>query len=344
GLKTYASEYLQAMLGFGIVTQLDDDYNRTLKCLDYANREGFDLMTATNMIGFINELWERGILTSEEVGYEPRLGDFDVVMKMMHQMVHREGFGDVMADAWKGAIERIGRGVGDHVALIKGLEFAHYDYRQNFSADAFNSMVEPRGPNGPSGESPTVLPMRTSDKVWKNCDEIGVPFDIKERIFDHPDVINIALYEGYVQDWYQLLSSLDLCVRQQIAMRYNIDTLAELYTAVTGFEITPADLRTVGERSLNITKAVNIREGFTRKDDIVPDKMLEPLKGEGGEERHVMDYYRKRKLSREDFDNTLDEYYAERGWDVEKGIPAKAKLIELGLGSVAEDLEKGGWL
>lgn len=345
GLKTYASEYLQAMMGFGIFVQLGDDYNKTLKCLDYANREGIDLFTATSLIAFTHELYERGIITKEDTGgFEPKLGDFDIIMKMMHQMVHREGFGDLLGDGWKGAIAGIGRGVEKYAPIIKGLESAHYDFRQNFSADAFNSVVEPRGPNGPSGESPTVLPLRTSDKVWRNCDEIGVPHEIKERIFDHPDVIDIGLYEGYVQDWYQLLSSLDLCVRQQIAMRYDIETLAELYTAVTGFEITPAELRSAGERALNITKANNVREGFTRKDDVIPDRLFAPLKGEGGEERYLMDYYRKRRLTRDDVVKMTDNYYAARGWDVVKGIPTGEKLKELGLGDVAEDLEKGGWL
>ncbi|MDP2647497.1 MAG: aldehyde ferredoxin oxidoreductase C-terminal domain-containing protein [Desulfobacterales bacterium] len=107
-------------------------------------------------------------------------------------MEHREDFGDVLADGWKGAIARIGKGVEAYAPIIKGIESAHYDFRQNFCADAFNGLGEPRGPNCPSGESPTVLPLKTSDKVWRNCDEIGVPFDVKEKIFDHPDVIDIT--------------------------------------------------------------------------------------------------------------------------------------------------------
>ncbi|MDP2645145.1 MAG: aldehyde ferredoxin oxidoreductase C-terminal domain-containing protein [Desulfobacterales bacterium] len=345
GLRTYASEYLQAMVGFGITVQLHDDYNQTLKCLDYANREGIDLFTATALIAFADELFERGIITGKDTGgLTPRLGDFDTIMEMMRRMVHREGFGDVLADGWKGAIARIGQGVEAYAPIIKGIESAHYDFRQNFCADAFNGLVEPRGPNGPSGESPTVLPLKTSDKVWRNCDEIGVPFEVKEKIFDHPDVIDVALYEGYVQDWYQLLSSLDLCVRQQIAMRYTIDTLAELYTAVTGVDISVPDLRSAGERALNMTKVLNVREGFSRKDDVIPDRLLAPLKGEAGEERPVMDYYRKRKLARADIDQMTDEYYQARGWDKARGIPTREKLIQLGLADIAQDMEKGGWI
>jgi len=33
----------------------------------------------------------------------------------------------------------------------------------------------------------------------------------------------------------------------------------------------------------------------------------------------------------EDLERLLDDYYDERGWDVEKGIPTRKKLVELGL-------------
>jgi aldehyde:ferredoxin oxidoreductase len=38
----------------------------------------------------------------------------------------------------------------------------------------------------------------------------------------------------------------------------------------------------------------------------------------------------------------LDEYYDERDWDLETGLPTREKLVELGLGDVAEDLKRMG--
>jgi aldehyde:ferredoxin oxidoreductase len=43
-------------------------------------------------------------------------------------------------------------------------------------------------------------------------------------------------------------------------------------------------------------------------------------------------------ISKEDLDLMLDEYYAVRGWDVKTGMPTRAKLVELGLGYVADAL------
>ncbi|GAJ24319.1 unnamed protein product, partial [marine sediment metagenome] len=35
----------------------------------------------------------------------------------------------------------------------------------------------------------------------------------------------------------------------------------------------------------------------------------------------------------------LDNYYEERGWDIQRGMPTKSKLTELGLEQFAEIME-----
>jgi aldehyde:ferredoxin oxidoreductase len=57
--------------------------------------------------------------------------------------------------------------------------------------------------------------------------------------------------------------------------------------------------------------------------------MTEPLKG-GASKGQL--------ISKEDLKGMLDEYYEARGWDVNTGVPTKAKLQELGLDNVAKDL------
>ena len=90
-------------------------------------------------------------------------------------------------------------------------------------------------------------------------------------------------------------------------------------------------------------KAINVREGFSRKDDSLPERWFEPLQAEGKEVR-LMDYYRKQELTKDDLNAMLDEYYTERGWNVEKGIPTKELLTNLGMADIAEDLAKQGRL
>jgi aldehyde:ferredoxin oxidoreductase len=85
------------------------------------------------------------------------------------------------------------------------------------------------------------------------------------------------------------------------------------------------DFLTVGERIFNVARLFNVREGMSRKDDLLPLRFEEPLK-EGGSAGEA---YPRRELEK-----LLDEYYTLRGWSTE-GIPTSETLKKLGL----EDLE-----
>ncbi|MBW2031237.1 MAG: aldehyde:ferredoxin oxidoreductase, partial [Deltaproteobacteria bacterium] len=108
------------------------------------------------------------------------------------------------------------------------------------------------------------------------------------------------------------------------------ENTADLVGAVTGLEFTPDDVMRVGERVNNLARAFNVREGFSREDDTLPERiMTEPLKG-GAAKGHY--------ISKEDLNQMLDEYYEARGWEVRTGAPTRDKLKELGIEYVAEEI------
>jgi aldehyde:ferredoxin oxidoreductase len=108
--------------------------------------------------------------------------------------------------------------------------------------------------------------------------------------------------------------------------------MTEYYSAVTGVEVTPAELLKMGEQNWNLCKLLNIREGFSRADDRPPEAWFKPLKIEGTEmEFPLMDYYKTTELSREDVERLLDDYYDESGWDKKTTAPTAEKLKELDL-------------
>jgi aldehyde:ferredoxin oxidoreductase len=103
---------------------------------------------------------------------------------------------------------------------------------------------------------------------------------------------------------------------------------AKLLQAVTGFEIDEAGLDGMGERLFNLERAISIREGRTKKDDL---ELVPGLETRG-------DWTRGIKLDGKRYRELLKRYYKERGWDPETGAPLKRKLVELGLTEVAEVL------
>jgi aldehyde:ferredoxin oxidoreductase len=85
-----------------------------------------------------------------------------------------------------------------------------------------------------------------------------------------------------------------------------------------------------GERALNMMRAFNAREGFTKKDDVLPAKLFQPLSG--GASNGL-------KITEEEIVEFLPLYYKMCGWD-QDGSPTGAKLEELGLGWILEDLQQ----
>jgi aldehyde:ferredoxin oxidoreductase len=85
--------------------------------------------------------------------------------------------------------------------------------------------------------------------------------------------------------------------------------------------------------TFNLLKILNRREGFDRTDDRSPESWFRPKRTADGLEE-LMDYYRTRKLSPEDMEKLLDDYYDERGWDQKTSWPTQKKIEALGLDSL----------
>jgi len=106
---------------------------------------------------------------------------------------------------------------------------------------------------------------------------------------------------------------------------------ANLMEAVTGLKYTPDEVQKVGERINNLARAFNVREGFTRADDTLPERLMtEPLKAGASKGQFI---------SNDDLKLMLDEYYTERGWEINTGAPTRGKLTELGLAYVADAIK-----
>jgi aldehyde:ferredoxin oxidoreductase len=156
-----------------------------------------------------------------------------------------------------------------------------------------------------------------------------------ERIFTS-DSFNTGKLTKYTQDAEYAYNALGLCdcvVHWECDPTRDVPWLAELYSALTGIEITPHDLLRAGERSYNLEKLLNVREGFTRKDDEIPSIWSQntetPIKLRSGD-RYLSDWFGNR-LTKEDIEKMFDDYYEERGWDVKQGVPTQEKITELGL-------------
>jgi aldehyde:ferredoxin oxidoreductase len=92
--------------------------------------------------------------------------------------------------------------------------------------------------------------------------------------------------------------------------------------AASGWDVTVDELLEVGERAINLARVFNVREGFTRADDRLPDRLHSPL--ENGPLEGT-------SIPRDAFDATLTELYRLKGWDPETAVPTPERLRALGI-------------
>jgi aldehyde:ferredoxin oxidoreductase len=144
-----------------------------------------------------------------------------------------------------------------------------------------------------------------------------------ERLSVEPKKSQCVKWE---QDHLAALYSLTVCEFSRSGITN--ETYAALAAAATGWNIDYNELLKYGERTWNLIRMFNVREGIDRKaDSTIPKRFKEPIPS-GPAKGH--------KITDEDLNKLLDWYYEARGWD-SNGIPTRQKLAELGL----EDLSKG---
>ena len=112
--------------------------------------------------------------------------------------------------------------------------------------------------------------------------------------------------------------------------------VADVLTAVraaTGWDVTVEELLEVGERAVNMARVFNVREGFTRADDRLPDRLFTPL--ENGALAGT-------SIARDDFEQAITDLYLLKGWDPTTGVPTEARLRKLSLEWTAGESVAGG--
>ena len=280
-----------------------DKLDAIIKAAELCNYYGLDATSTGVAISFLMDCHENGILSHEELdGIDAHFGNADALVQLVEKIGKREGIGDILADGVKMAAEKIGKNSIQLAQQIKGLEVPGYDLRC-LKTTALSFAVSFRGADhNRSG----AYSMELKGKVDRLKAEKGRGKLVKDA-----------------EDIYALIDSLIICKNAKGTLYKKIEEMAKLYNLVTGIEMTTEQLGIAAERISTLAKLINIREGFSRKDDTLPWKVMnQPITEEGPAKGAV--------VTQEELDLLLDDYYQARGWNAD-GIPTKDTLQKLGL-------------
>ena len=288
-------------------------------------------MTVIAMLNLVRHLYENKVISKDDIdGLDPTRSDPEMIMALTRKMVFREGFGDTLAEGMHRACNIIGKDAEDYDISIKGVDAETATGGMLGATETLGYITNSR-PAWMERSTSISFVKRKRESYVAYCKAVGVPEEAIDRLCDGPENLNPPRLLRYVEDIQTLIAVQGLCRRPPVSQVWDLAFHADFYAAATGREATPESLLKAAERTWNLQKCFNMREGATRKDDRFPKPLL-PLTLGG----IVVD--------ETSTDRLMDEYYDERGWDVEKGIPTKKKLMELGLEDVAEELGERGLL
>jgi aldehyde:ferredoxin oxidoreductase len=104
-----------------------DNLEATGKANYFCDTLGFDPISAGVTIACGMELFEKGIISAEEVGRSLYFGDADAMVEMVRAIGYREGFGDALAEGSYRLAEKFGD--PEYSMSVKKQEFPAYDGR-----------------------------------------------------------------------------------------------------------------------------------------------------------------------------------------------------------------------
>jgi len=294
------------------------------KANELCSKYGLDTIGTGNVIGFTMECFQCGLLTPEMTGgWKIEFGDAAGIVEAVDMIAHRRGFGDRMAEGVKRLAEFIGPEAEPSALHVKGQELPMHEPRIKHGT-GFGYAVSPTGADHVHNIHDTAY---TTEGGWFPARALSLGI-LEPLPFDDLSARKVRLFI-YDVNWWSLDNCLVLCANLVVA--YDHTHRTRIVRAATGWNSTAVELFKVGERSVTLTRAFNVREGFTRADDRIPARFFSSL---AGSPKSV-------PLRKDEFDQALTTYYRMMGWD-DNGVPTRWKLAELDIEWVADELARYG--
>jgi len=303
------------------------DIHAVAKANELCNAYMLDSISTGMAISFAMECFEHGLLTLKDTGgLDLRFGNADAMVKMVERIALREGLGDLLAEGVRRAAEKIGGDAHYYAIHVKGQELPMHEPRGKYNVGMGYAVSE-------IGADHLVV---AHDSMLANAE--AIPFKNAQPLGITEAQPTRSLNDEKLRQFYVLekVTSFEKVIgycffgpapRSYILM----DEVVESVNAATDWELTLEDLLEIGERATNLARAFNAREGFTREDDTLPERLFSPLES-GVLQGEV--------YPRNEFESALTRLYSIKGWDTETGMPTRERLEALSLGWAADLLEQ----
>jgi len=330
------------------MTNVDKMFEATRLMSDY----GIDNRNLCWTVSYLMKLYEMGFITAKDTdGVPMEWGSGEALIETIQRVANRKGFGDTLADGPLQLAKKFGPKAEALLLHSRGQMSAGDEYR-NQVGYALAAAVDTRR----STENPLGFLYAC---IWeRHMKKIGLEKEIKEAYarakktfgdekaivpwkWEGKPIMVITAQYGIVVDDIMGACFLGLDrftdemshIKQLGTLPSPVEPLIlDSFNAVTGLNVDKNYLISAAERTWNVEKAYNVREGFTRDDDRI---------GEGWHKWPITSGPHKgRVVDKAELEKAKSKLYELRGWDVDTGWPTKETYERLGLKDVAQNLEK----
>jgi aldehyde:ferredoxin oxidoreductase len=258
---------------------------------------GLDTISTGGTIAWAMECVEKGLIDAPWL----RFGDPTALLRAIEEIGARQGLGDLLAEGSRAAASAVGQGSDKFAAHVKGLELPGYEPR-TLQAMALGLAVNARG----------------ADHNRSGAYEADLSGAHDRLVGGEPHVTGAIETENRAA----VMDSLILCKFLRGVFADPFPEWANLLKLVTGWDVAADELATTARRIVLAKRLFNLREGWTREEDWLPDRFLsESLELESG---------RTATLTADRLEAMISSYYRGRGLD-ETGVPGAATVSELSL-------------
>ena len=303
------------------------DLKYIAKANELCNKYTMDTISTGMVIAFAMQCYQEGLLSKEDTGgIELTFGNKKALLILIEKIVHREGLGDLLSQGSYIAAQKIGKGSKNFIHQVKRQEIPMHDPRLKTGVGLQYALSDYGADHMKAAH----------DSFFKDKDSVGVKEMKGLGILEPVSPTNmgekkVALFK-LLDIYWTVFDILGVCDFGYVPRSVGtLDELLEIIRATAGWKTTWFELMKVGERSINMARVFNHREGFTSKDDTLPEVFYHnfkdgPLNGQGA-------------IDKKDFEKAIKLRYELMGWNPDTGIPTPAKLIELGLDWLIDEVK-----
>ena len=319
----------------------------------YCDTYGLDTISFTTGTAFVMECYENGILNKDRTGgLELNFGNAAAALELLHQIARGEGFGKIAGQGIRRMKDYFVKEFGadrkflDDIGMeCKGMEYSEYVTKESLAMQGGYGLAL-KGPQ--------------HDEAWLIFMDM-----VNNQIPSFEDKAEALHYFPMWRTWFGLVGMCKLPWNdiepadnqtrfsgiEAAKVPDHVKNYCDLFSGITGVEVTPDDLILQSERAYNFQRVFNLRLGYgTRKYDQIPYRSAGPVTEEEYESRQErydnqlkeqvgidptgMTTAEKltalRKFREEQYQKLCDAAYERRGW-TKDGVPKIATLKRLGI-------------